>query len=55
MIIEVCSSCHGSGGAGKCRACAGSGYPPGYVPPTKEQVQAWLDSQSRELDARDRA
>lgn len=29
-----------------CPICKGSGYPPGYVPPTKEEVAVWLASQA---------
>lgn len=44
MTIEVCPRCRGSGidtrngPTALCATCKGSGYPPGYTPPTREEV-----------------
>ena len=46
----VCWSCYGSGTrfglTEACLVCKGTGYPPGYTPPTVEEVRLWLREQA---------
>lgn len=45
LNIEVCPLCRGPGidrDKRLCPVCGGSGYPPGYTPPTRDEVLAWL-------------
>lgn len=49
MTILVCRTCRGCGvdvpTSNPCKACGGTGYPPGYRPPTPGEVARWIAAQ----------
>ena len=57
MEIKICPQCRGSGLTGqqidkkfvKCPVCKGSGYPPGYTPPTSEEIREYMEKTENKI------